>query len=536
MALDAICLAAVVYELNQVLTGGKIDKVYQPGRDEVVLSIRSSRGNEKLLLSANPAHPRAQLTSLSRENPEQPPMFCMFLRKRLVGGKILGVEQVPNERILFFPLEVTDELGDRVRRKLVLESMGKSANLILLDEEERVIDCIRRVEGDLTTGKRGVMPGMFYHLPEPLAGVSPLIARELEFRAGHPLTKLEQMQEGETLLETVQQGAFTPVMMVREGKPVDFSFLPILQYGPQTELREYPSFGALFDDFYAARETTEKVRQKGADLIKLVTNSRDRVARKLALQEKELSAASQRERMREMGDLLTSNLHLLTKGMSSAKVVDFYDPEGKEVEIPLDPLKTPQQNASKYYKDYTKAKTAEEMLTVQLEKGRGELDYLNSVLESLAIAEGERDLQEIRQELTDTGYLRRQSGNRGKEKRVAGKPLEFTSPTGLKILVGRNNSQNDRLTTKIADKRDIWFHTQKIHGSHVILCCAGKEADAASLTMAAELAAWYSQGREGDKVPVDYTPVKYVKKPAGARPGMVIYTTYQTAVVTPKKG
>ncbi len=535
MGLDAICLAAVACELDKALTGGKIDKVYQPGRDEIVLAVRGNGGNGKLLLSANPSHPRAQLTALNRENPEQPPMFCMLLRKRLVGGRILGVEQVPNERILTFPLEVTDELGDKVRRKLVLEAMGKSANLILLDAEGRIMDCIRRVEGDITTGKRAVMPGLFYRLPEPLAGVAPLIARELEFRAGRPLTRPEQAAEGEKLLEDVKCENFTPTMLIREGKPVDFSFLPILQYGPGTELKEYPTFAALFDDFYAVRETTERVRQKGADLIKSLTNARDRVARKLALQEKELAAAANRERMREMGDLLTSNLHLLTKGMRSARVTDFYDPEGREVDIPLDPLKTPQQNAAKYYKDYNKAKTAEEMLTLQLEKGRGELEYLNSVLESVSLAEGERDLQEIRQELTDTGYLRRPAKAKGREKRVAGKPLEFTSPTGLKILVGRNNSQNDRLTTKLADKRDIWFHTQKIHGSHVILCCAGREADAASLTMAAELAAWYSQGRESDKVPVDYTPVKFVKKPAGARPGMVVYTTYQTAVVTPNK-
>ncbi len=535
MALDAICLSAVVFELKKTLLGGKIDKIYQPGRDEVVLAVRGVGENVRLLLSANPAHPRPQLTNISRENPEKPPMFCMLLRKHLTGGRILDIRQPEGERIVRFLLETTDELGDKVERELVLECMGRSANLILLDKEGRVTECTRRVEGDITTGKRSVMPGMFYRLPEPLGGVAPLIARELEFRAGRSLSKEEEREKGLELTERVKEGNYTPVMLVRDGKPVDFSFLPILQYGPGTESREYPTFAELLDDFYAARETAERVKQKGADLIKSVTNARDRVARKIAIQEKELAATAGRERMRELGDILTSNLHLMRKGMGVLRAVDFYDPEGKEVDIPLDRLKTPQQNAAKYYKDYNKAKTAEEMLTIQLEKGRGELDYLNSVLESIALSEGERDLQEIRQELTDTGYLRRASRAKGREKRVAGKPLEFKSSTGLRILVGRNNSQNDLLTTKLADKRDIWFHTQKIHGSHVILCTGGAQPDAASLTEAAQLAAWYSQARDGSRVPVDYTPVKFVKKPAGARPGMVIYTTYQTAIVEPKK-
>ena len=535
MGMDAICLAAVVYELKRELVGGRIDKIHQPGRDEVVMAVRGNEGNVKLLLSSNPAQPRPQLTKLARENPEKPPMFCMLLRKHLVGGKIKEIIQPEGERIVIFVLDVTDELGDRVERRLVLECMGRTANLILVDGEGRIIDCIRRVEGDLATGKRQVLPGLFYRMPEPYTGTAPLITRELEFRLNRPLTKEELREEAAKLTEKVQNGDYTPTMLIREGKPVDFSFWPILQYGPTTESREYLSFGELLDEFYSTRETAERVKQKGSDLIKAVTSARDRVARKIAMQEKDLATAADRERMRELGDLLTSNLHVMQKGMGSVRVMDFYDPEGKEVEIPLDRLKTPQQNAAKYYKAYTKARTAEEMLTIQLEKGRKELEYLNSVLDSVFRAEGERDLQEIRQELIDTGYARRGGGIKAKEKRVNGKPLEFTSSTGLKILVGRNNSQNDLLTTKLADKRDIWLHTQKIHGSHVILCCGGTQPDAASLTEAAQLAAWYSQGRESGRVAVDYTPVKFVKKPAGARPGMVIYTTYQTAIVEPKK-
>ncbi len=564
MPLDAICLSAVAEELRAALVGGRIDKIYQPGRDEVVLAIRGNGGNVRLLLSASPNQPRAQLTALSRENPGTPPMFCMLLRKHLTGGRILEIVQPPMERLLDFRLETVDELGDKVERRLILECMGRRANLILLDGAGRIVDCLRRVDGDLAANRRQVLPGMFYRLPpapdkqDPLAcpeeelhaalrnplgksldkllldtftGISPLIARELAFRAGEDPAALGT--ELDKLLETVRDKRFAPYLLVREGKPVDFTFLPILQYGPETECRRQESFSALLDGFYEVRDQAERVRQRGQDLIKSVTNARDRVARKMANQERELEATLDRDRLRELGDIITSNLHAMHKGQTVLRAADFYDPECREVEIPLDPLRTPQQNAAKYYKDYNKAKTAEEMLTIQIEKGEKELEYLNSVLENITLAEGERDLQEIRQELTDTGYLRRQKTAAKREKRVSGKPMEFRSSAGLRISVGKNNSQNDQLTTKMAFKSDIWFHTQKIHGSHVILWTEGGTPDAQSLSEAAALAAWFSQGRDGKKVPVDYTPVKYVKKPAGARPGMVIYTTYQTAYVDP---
>ena len=564
MPLDALCLTALAAELREALVGGKIDKIYQPARDQVLLYIRGRGENLRLLLSASPGHPRAHFTTLSRENPGTPPMFCMLLRKHLLGGRILSLEQPPMERVLEFRLEVIDELGDRVERRLVLEAMGRAANLILLDGEGRVLDCLRRVEGDLSRQQRQVLPGLFYRLPPPpdklnplaldgpelrraldnptgrepdkllldtFTGLSPLVARELAFRAGGDGDALAE--ELEKLLLLVREGKFAPYLLVREGKPVDFSFLPILQYGPGTECLRQDSFSALLDGFYEEREQAERVRQRGQDLVQAVKRARERVARKLANQEKELAATLDRERKRELGDILTSNLYAMEKGMKVLRAADYYDPEGKEVDIPLDPLLTPQQNAAKYYKEYNKAKTAQQMLTLQLEKGEQERAYLESVLENLRLAEGERDLQEIRQELTDTGYLRRPGKAKDRGRKVAGKPMEFRSTGGLRITVGKNNSQNDLLTTKMAGKRDIWLHTQKIHGSHVILWLDGGEADARSLTEAAQLAAWFSQGREGRRVPVDYTPVKYVKKPAGARPGMVVYTTYQTALVDP---
>ena len=576
MPLDAPCLSGVVHELQNALSGAKIDKIYQPGRDEVVLALRAPAGNVKLLLSANPSHPRAHLTQISRENPDKPPMFCMLLRKHLSGARLLELVQPPMERVVDLRLEALDELGDRVERRLVLEAMGRHSNLILLDGEGRIMDCLRRVDSDMSA-RRQVLPGLFYRLPpaqekldpssldraalesalaaapeesqadkwllDTFGGLSPLICRELAFRAGGATdARLHQMGEGgrsrlldelEGLLRSVQENSFTPVMLEKEGHPSDFTFQPISQYGPAVSCVPFPSFSALLDRFYEQRENQERVRQRGQDLIRSVTNARDRAARKIGLQEQELAATRDRERLRQFGDIITSNLHAMEKGMSRLTAADFYDPECPQIHIPLDPLLTPQQNAAKYYKEYNKAKTAESILTLQLEKGRRDLDYLNSVLEAIALAEGERDLQEIRQELTDTGYLRRPSKARDRGKRVASKPMEFRSSSGLRISVGKNNTQNDLLTTKQAFKSDLWFHTQKIHGSHVILWTEGGQPDLTSIQEAAQLAAWFSQGRESGKVAVDYTPVKYVKKPGGARPGMVVYTTYETAYVAP---
>ena len=532
MALDAICLTAVLEELRGTLEGGRIDKVYQPSRDEIVLAVRGAGANVKLLLSASPNGPRLHLTKEVRENPAQPPMFCMLLRKHLTGARFLRLEQPELERIVLLRLESTDELGDKVGRTLVLEAMGRRANLILLDGEDRIIDCVRRVEGDVATGQRGIMPGLLYRLPDPRPGLPPLLERELDFRS-NGVSRGERLEEKlERLKEAVGPEGFVPYGLVREDKLVDFTFLPILQYGPDTELRRYESFSKLMDDFYASRATAEKVGQRGADLQKAVTRVRDRVARRVAQQELEREATKDRERKRELGDILTSNLYALRKGMGTVRLTDYYDPEGREVDIPLDPLLTPQQNAAKYYKEYNKAKTAEVVLGEQIEKGRRELEYLDSVLEAITLAEGERDLAEIRQELTDTGYLRR-GAKAAKRMKVAAKPMEFRSTAGLRISVGKNNTQNDLLTAKQAGKGDLWLHTQKIHGSHVILWTEGRTPDAGSIEEAAKLAAWFSQGRDGKKVPVDYTPVKYVKKPAGARPGMVVYTTYQTAYVDP---
>lgn len=527
MGLDAVCLAAVVEELKKTLVGGKVDKVYQPGRDEIVLAVRGAGENVRLLLSASPSAPRLHLTEQPRENPPSPPMFCMLLRKHLIGGRILDLSQPHLERIVELKLEVTDELGDRVERRLVLEAMGRRANLLLLDANGRITDCLRRLDGDLSTGQRQLLPGMFYRMPEPRPGVPPLLGRELTFR-GRPAT----VEEVESLAQDVQGGKAKATMLLREGKPAEFSFLPLLQYGMDTTLREYDSFSKLLDDFYATREDARRMDQRGQELLKALVRVRDRTARRVGQQELELAGTGDRERKRELGDLLTTNLHTLQKGMTRVVVQDYYDPECLDVTIPLDPLLTPQQNAARYYKEYNKAKTAETILTELVEKGKRELDYLESVLEAISLAEGDRDLQEIRQELSATGYVKRTSKAADRMK-VTAKPMEFRSTAGLRISVGKNNTQNDKLTTKLAGKGDLWLHTQKIHGSHVILWTEGVQPDVGSIAEAAQLAAWFSQARDGKKVAVDYTPARYVKKPAGAKPGMVVYTTYQTAYVDP---
>ena len=568
MPFDAIFMTALAGELREKLIGGKVDKLYQPARDEAVLHMRAGRDNVRLLLSASPAHPRAQITRIPRENPETPPMFCMLLRKHFTGARLLELTQPSMERLLDFRFETLDELGDRVERRLVLECIGRKSNLIMLDGAGRITDCMRRADGDLSA-KRPVMPGLYYALPEPTGrldptamepeelrafvlanapegdgqdkwlldsfnGLSPLIARELVFQGDGTREGLAERLG--RLMERVLAGDYTPTMLVRDGTPVDFTFQPVLQYGPEVELKRYPTFSALLDDFYEQKEAQERVKQRGQDFIRSVTQARNRTAKKIANQEGDLARSADRETLRQFGDIITTNFYAMSRGQAVLRAQNYYDPDCAEVEIPLDPLLTPQQNAAKYYKDYKKAQKAEEMLTIQLEKNRRELDYLDSVLQMITLSEGDRDLQEIRQELMDNGYLKqhkRKMTGKGKVKIVHAKPMEFRSSSGLTILVGKNNSQNDRLTTRDADKRDLWLHAQKLHGSHVILKTGGAEPDEASLTEAAALAAWFSQGRESGQVPVDYTPVKAVKKPAGAKPGYVIYNTYRTVYVTP---
>ena len=567
MPLDAICLQGVVGELAPQLTGSRIEKIQQPARDQIILLLRGSR---RLFLNAGANQPRIHLTEQLRDNPSQPPMFCMLLRKHLSGGIIESIRQEPLERVVTLTVLSSDEMGERSRFTLVWEGMPRRANLILCDRDGRIIDCLRRVDLEAEQDRQ-VLPGLFYRLPTrqdkrsplsvteeefaalleraapdaPLDGwlldtftaISPLVARELTVRACGSTDA--PASQGNALWDVfsrwqkdVNENTFTPTLIKRNGSLADFTYGPVTQYGTYAETEIYDSFSHLLDDFYEKREQAERVKQKGRDLLKTATTARDRVRRKLAAQEKELAACLDRDHLRICGELITANLYRMERGQSRLTAQNYYDENCAYMDIPLDVRLSPQENAARYFKQYAKAKTAEKYLTAQLQKGGEELQYLESVLQELAQAESEQDFNDIRTELTDGGYLR----GRGKKQlgfQRASKPREFRSSAGLRILVGRNNRQNDRLTTKDADKRDIWLHTQKIHGSHVILCTGGTEPDEQSLMEAASLAAYFSQAQGSTKVPVDYTPVKFVKKPAGAKPGMVVYATYQTMLADP---
>ena len=563
MPLDAICLQAVVNEISPALVGSRIEKIQQPARDQLVLLLR---GNRRLFICANPNQPRIHMTEQLRDNPSQPPMFCMLLRKHIGNGRIVAVAQSPLERVVTLAIEATDEMGEQSRFSLILEAMGRNTNLILTDKENRIVDCLRRVDLEMSQ-VRQVLPGLFYELPpkqekcDPLTvtedeffrllrdgesaeqqltakftAISPLIAREIVYAAHGDSDSCvvddRLWRSFAQWQESVKYKSFTPNVLLRQGKPFDFTYRSIAQYGSYGESVPQESFSGLLDTFYSRREQAERVKQRGQELVKAATNARDRVRRKIALREKEYAQTQDRETLRIRGELITANLYRMERGQRVLEAQNYYEESCPTVEIPLDVRLSPQENAAKYFKQYNKAKTAEKMLTELIASGREELQYLESVLQELQLAESEQDFMDIRAELEAGGYLRKQ-GKKGGSFQRPSKPREFRSTAGLRILVGRNNRQNDRLTTKDAQKWDLWLHTQKIHGSHVILCTDGVEPDEQSVLEAAQIAAYFSQGREGDKVAVDYTPVKFVKKPAASRPGMVIYTTYKTMYVTP---
>lgn len=575
MPLDAVYLSSVVGELQRSLTGAKIDKIYQPSRDEVVFLLRSREGSFRLLLSANPSHPRAHFTTAPVENPVSPPMFCMLLRKHLVGGRFETVTQPPMERVIDFSLRCTDEFGEEVIKHVIIEIMGRNSNLILCGEDGRIIDCVRRVDYEMSQ-QRQVLPGLYYHLPpqqekknpftasleeisalvqavssptrpdsfimEHFSGMPPLICRELVQRYDPSMEDVNSLSpasryafaahlKGE--FSRIAEGDNRPYLLLKNNTPWDFTYMPITQYGTLVDSMPQDSFSALLDTFYAKKDAAARMKSKSHAVVKTVTNLRNRTARKLENQRKELLATADRDALRIRGELITANLYRMEKGQTRLVAENYYDPELRPIEISLSPLLTPQQNAAKYFKDYNKAKNAVIYLTEQIEKGERELQYLESILDELSRAETEKDLSDIRAELIAGGYLR-DTEKKKKMKTPPTKPMEFTSSTGMRIRVGRNNTQNDLLTLKSSFKSDIWLHTQKIHGSHVIISCEGGTADDISLMEAAKLAAYYSQARNSQNVPVDYTIVKNVKKPAGAKPGIVIYDHYNTVYVTPE--
>lgn len=575
MAFDGVMMHYVKEEIKSVALDSRVSQIHQPNRDELVIALRTKNGNKKLLVSSRANSPRICFTEHSIENPATPPMLCMLLRKRLGGAKLVDVRQIELERIMFLDFVATNELGDKVKLTLCVEIMGKYSNIILIDENDNIVDALKRVDFTMST-QRLVLPNIKYELPpkqdklcilecsgrdivekaintpaemrlskallSAMQGVSPIITRELEYMVGvdsnRELTvidKLKLIEKVDKLKEYIVSGDKSPTMMIKpEGKPFDISFMDIMQYGEMASKKRFLDFSTLLDSFYYERDKAERMKVKGQDLLRLCSNIQDKLCRKIAVQEKELKDSLNRDKLRKKGDLLQANMYKMVRGQSFIDVEDYYD-NNKIVRIKLSPTLNPSQNVQKYYKDYRRAKTREEMLTVQIAKAKAELQYISAVQESLGRAESERELTEIRQELVDEGYLKnRNPKGRNKALKLL-PPKEYTSSDGFTIYVGRNNKQNDKLTLKTARNYDMWLHTKDIPGSHVIIVSDNREITDTAILEAASLAAYNSKAKESDNVPVDYTIVKNVSKPSGAKPGMVIYVNNKTVYVTPKE-
>lgn len=575
MAFDGVMMHYVKEEIKSVALDARVSQIHQPNRDELVIALRTKTGNKKLLVSSRANSPRICFTEHSIENPATPPMLCMLLRKRLGGAKLVDVRQIELERIMFLDFIATNELGDKVKLTLCVEIMGKYSNIILIDENDNIVDALKRVDFTMST-QRLVLPNIKYELPpkqdklcilecsgrdivekaintpaemrlskallSAMQGVSPIITRELEYMVGvdsnRELTvidKLKLIEKVDKLKEYIVSGEKSPTMMIKpEGKPFDISFMDIMQYGEMASKKRFLDFSTLLDSFYYERDKAERMKVKGQDLLRLCSNIQDKLCRKIAVQEKELKDSLNRDKLRKKGDLLQANMYKMVRGQSFIDVEDYYD-NNKIVRIKLSPTLNPSQNVQKYYKDYRRAKTREEMLTVQIAKAKAELQYISAVQESLGRAESERELTEIRQELVDEGYLKNKNPKGRNKALKLLPPKEYTSSDGFTIYVGRNNKQNDKLTLKTARNYDMWLHTKDIPGSHVIIVSDNREITDTAILEAASLAAYNSKAKESDNVPVDYTIVKNVSKPSGAKPGMVIYVNNKTVYVTPKE-
>lgn len=573
MALDGAFLYAVRNELLPLI-GGRVEKIHQPSREEVIISIRTRSGSKKLYISANAGSARVHITENSVDNPQTPPMFCMLLRKRLGSGKLIDIRQDGLERILFLDFECVNELVDIVTITLACEIMGRCSNLVIISDEGKVIDSIKRVDEDMSR-ERLVLPGMKYTMPprddrlnfltaepdeivsrlrstEPkelskaliriFEGISPILAREWAFFAGRgahlesdtidgdQLDRLlfvikrtkGQLENGECCFSSVSD---------KEGQLKDFSFIRLSQFGTLMYTKEIPTASELLDYFYSERDRAARTKQRANDLFKLLMNLTERTSRRIAAQREELAACADKDKAKLYGDLISANMYRIQKGDSSATVENFYDESCPNITIELDVRKTPAQNAQHYYSEYKKSVTAEEKLAVQIQKGEEELQYLESVFDSLTRASSENDIIQLRLELREQGYIRYAGGKAKPPKALP--PIEYKSSDGFSILVGRNNKQNDQLSLKFAEKSDIWLHTQLITGSHVLILTDGATPPDKTIEEAAIIAAVNSSGRNSGLVPVDYCLAKFVKKPAGAKPGKVIFTNYKTAFVKP---
>ncbi|MCT4621373.1 MAG: NFACT family protein [Marinisporobacter sp.] len=579
MPFDGMVVSAIAHELIEKIQKGKIEKIYQPEADEINIFIRCFKEKYKLLLSASSKNPRIHLTKVDKVNPQSPPMFCMLLRKHLQGGRILDIRQKEFERIIIIDIESYDELGCMRIKQLIIEIMGKHSNIILLNpSENKIIDSIKRISGDINR-YREVLPGKSYVAPPSqgkvspidisfeeftkalkqsslgthiykaiytsLQGISPTASREICFRANiyddEAISNLS-FDQYHSLWNALKdfipssQGTFSPNMILskEDHHVVDFYSTPLKIYEEIYKCVGFDSISSVLEEYYIKRDLFHRLKQKSSDLRKFVTHTIHKLYNKSQKLQEEFITASNLENHKISGELLTANLHLVKKGDPQIEVVNYYDPDGNTIIIPLNINLTPAQNAQKYFKKYTKAKNAQKEIKHQLEETKNEVQYFENLLHTIENAFGLTDIEEIRLELMEEGYLKKKKSLTSNKKNIASKPLSFISSDGFEILVGKNNKQNDQLTLKIASKKDLWFHTKDIPGSHVIVISKNKEIPENTILEAAELAAFHSKGKMSSNVPVDYTPVKNVKKPSGAKPGMVIYENNKTIYITPR--
>lgn len=573
MAFDGITVSSIKAEIEDKILGGRIDKVYQPEKDEIILGIRSMGQAYKLLLTSNASNPKFHFTQTNPSNPMTPPLFCMVMRKHLQSGKIIKIEQPDFDRILNIYVESLNELGDYSVKKLVLEIMGRHSNIILTDENNTILDCIKHIGHD-TSSVREVLPGREYTLPpsqgkintleldnnnfnevlennpsfeiqsviyKNYTGISPIAASEICYRANvngsTPVEALTDIQKEivfnkfAELVEDIKANRFYPESITNEkGKTIDFSPIEMTQFNG-LEIKKYTSISELIESFYANRDFAYRIGQKTQDLRKLITQNIERCIRKKDIQMQTLRSIKNRDELRLKGELLTANIYSIKKGMTTVELPNYYSENQELVAIELDSNKTPSENAQKYYKAYNKAKRTFEALKDQIKSNDEELAYLESVLTSVNNCTDEQDVKEIRRELREEGYVKKVKNQKDKSKKHS-VPLHFISQDGFDIYVGKNNIQNDELTLKFARPRDIWMHTKNIPGSHVIIVANGQTIPDTTLNEGAMLSAFYSKAKNSSKVPVDYTEKKNVKKPNGSKPGFVIYETNKTAYIT----
>ena len=573
MAFDGITVSAIKAEIEDKILGGRIDKVYQPEKDEIILGIRSMGQAYKLLLTSNASNPKFHFTQTNPSNPMTPPLYCMVKRKHLQSGKINKIEQPDFDRLLNINVESLNELGDYSVKKLVLEIMGRHSNIILTDENNTILDCIKHIGHD-TSSVREVLPGREYTLPpsqgkintleldnnnfnevlennpsfeiqsviyKNYTGISPIAASEICYRANvngsTPVEALTDIQKEIVfnkfagLVEDIKANRFYPESITNEkGKTIDFSPIEMTQFNG-LEIKKYTSISELIESFYANRDFAYRIGQKTQDLRKLITQNIERCIRKKDIQMQTLRSIKNRDELRLKGELLTANIYSIKKGMTTVELPNYYSENQELVAIELDSNKTPSENAQKYYKAYNKAKRTFEALKDQIKSNDEELAYLESVLTSVNNCTDEQDVKEIRRELREEGYVKKVKNQKDKSKKHS-VPLHFISQDGFDIYVGKNNIQNDELTLKFARPRDIWIHTKNIPGSHVIIVANGQTIPDTTLNEGAMLSAFYSKAKNSSKVPVDYTEKKNVKKPNGSKPGFVIYETNKTAYIT----